>query len=298
MIDYLKPTKLFLAFLLICNFINAQFLEKQKNLKSFTGFFNFYYSDEQDKIYVEVDKLDTEFLYVHSLKTGLGSNDIGLDRGQIGDAVIVKFQKAGNKLLLVQPNQRYRAITENIPEKKSVEEAFARSVLFGFPIKEEKLGKYIIDITPFLLQDTHGVIDKIKIKESGSYHVDLSRSSIHLEHTKGFPKNVEFEALITYKGEPKGERIQSIAPNSKYLTVIQHHSFVALPDDGYKKREFDPRCGAISISYMDYATPIYEPILKQYVTRHRLEKKYPDQEVSEAKEPIIYYLDPGTPEPI
>ncbi|MEW7278579.1 zinc-dependent metalloprotease [Aquimarina sp. 2201CG1-2-11] len=284
--------------MLISNFITAQFLEKQKNLKSFTGFFNFYYSNEQDKIYLEVDKLDTEFLYVRSLKTGLGSNDIGLDRGQIGDGVIVKFQKAGNKLLLVQPNQKYKAITKNIPEQKSVEEAFTRSVLFGFSIKEEKSGKYIVDFTPFLMQDAHGVIDKIKANKSGSYQVDLGRSSIYLENTKGFPKNVEFEALITYKGTPKSERIKSIAPNPKYLTVIQHHSFVALPDDGYKKRSFDPRCGAISISYMDYATPIYEPILKRYITRHRLEKKYPSQKVSEAKEPIIYYLDPGTPEPI
>ncbi len=285
-------------FLLINYCISAQFLEKQKNLTSYDGYFNFHYNEEKDEIYLEVATLDTEFLYVHSLATGLGSNDIGLDRGQIGDGVVVKFQKAGNKLLLVQPNQRYRAITDNELEKKSVGQAFAKSVLFGFPIKEEKSGTYIIDITPFLMQDTHGVIDRLKFQKEGTYSVDKTRSALHLEKTKAFPKNVEFEALITYKGSASGGNIGSVAPNSKFLTMIQHHSFVELPDNGYKKREFDPRSGAISISYMDYATPVQEAITKRYIIRHRLEKKDPDQAMSEAKEPIVYYLDPGTPEPV
>ncbi|WP_299220383.1 zinc-dependent metalloprotease [uncultured Aquimarina sp.] len=285
-------------FLIVCHFLSAQFLEKQKDLKSYNGYFNFHYNESKDEIYLEVNKLNTEFLYVHSLATGLGSNDIGLDRGQIGDGVVVKFQKAGNKLLLVQPNQRYRAITENKLEKKSVEQAFAKSVLFGFPIKEQKESSYIIDLTPFLLQDTHGVINRLKNQKEGAYSVDKTKSALSLEKTKAFPKNVEFEALLTYKGSPKQGNIWSVAPDSKFLTVIQHHSFVELPDNNYNKREFDPRSGTLSISYLDYATPIQEPIVKRYITRHRLEKKNPELAVSEAKEPIIYYLDPGTPEPV
>ncbi|WP_299440764.1 zinc-dependent metalloprotease [uncultured Aquimarina sp.] len=285
-------------FLVVCHIVSGQFLEKQKDLQLQKGYFNFYYNQSKDEIYLEVNKLNTEFLYVHSLATGLGSNDIGLDRGQIGDGVIVKFQKAGNKLLLVQPNQRYRAITENELEKKSVEQAFAKSVLFGFPIKEEKSSTYIIDLTPFLLQDTHGVINRLKNQNEGNYSIDKSKSALSLERTKAFAKNVEFEALITYKGSPKRGNIWSVAPDSKFLTVTQHHSFVELPDNNYKKREFDPRSGALSIAYLDYATPIQEPIVKRYITRHRLEKKNPELAVSEAKEPIIYYLDPGTPEPV
>lgn len=292
--------KLYLGclFFLVCNGISAQFLEKQKDLQSYNGYFDFYYSEEKDKIYLEVDKLDSEFLYVHSLTTGLGSNDIGLDRGQLGDEVIVKFQKAGNKLLLVQPNLEYRAITDNQLEKKSVQQAFAKSVLFGFPIKEEKSGTYVIDLTPFLMQDTHGVVDRLKFQKEGNYKVDATRSALSLDRTKAFPENVEFEALITYKGSGAQTKVRSVAPDAKYLSVIQHHSFVKLPDDNYKKREFDPRSGGIFISYMDYATPIQEPITKRYIIRHRLEKANPGQKLSEAKEPIIYYLDPGTPEPV
>lgn len=271
---------------------------KDKKLVNYKGYFNFYYEETQDKIYLEVDKLDQEFLYVSSLASGVGSNDIGLDRGQLGGERIVKFVKAGNKLLLIQPNQDYRAITDNELEKKSVEQAFAKSVLFGFKIEEGSNGKYIIDFTPFLMQDTHGVADQLKYQDEGNYGIDLSKSALSLERTKAFPKNVEFEALLTFKGEPKGRNIRSVTPTPSLVTVIQHHSFIELPDNNYKPRVFDPRSGAISMSYMDYATPIQEPIVKRYIIRHRLEKKNPELEVSEAVEPIIYYLDPGTPEPV
>ncbi|MBA6153642.1 zinc-dependent metalloprotease [Gelidibacter maritimus] len=271
---------------------------KDKKVEAYKGFFNFYYEEKQDKIYLEVAKIDHEFLYVNSLASGVGSNDIGLDRGQLGARRIVKFIKAGNKLLLVQPNQDFRAITDNIPEKRSIEQAFAKSVLFGFKIEDTIEGKYIIDLTPFLMEDAHGVAKRLKAQNEGTYKVDLSKSALSLERTKAFPKNVEFEALLTFDGDAKGRNIRSVAPTSSLLSVIQHHSFIELPDDNYKPREFDPRSGAISMSYMDYATPIEENIVKRFAIRHRLEKKNPELAMSEAKQPIIYYLDPGTPEPV
>ncbi|MCP9200683.1 zinc-dependent metalloprotease [Gramella sp. GC03-9] len=277
---------------------SAQFLEKKENLKKYEGFFDFYYNEKEDELYLEVDSLEMEFLYVHFLTSGVGSNDIGLDRGQLGGEKIVKFQKAGNKLLLIQPNLDYRAITENEAEKQSVAEAFGKSVLFGFEIKEEKEDSYVIDLTPFLMQDAHGVADKLKSGNYGTYKLEKSKSALSLDRTKAFPENIELEALLTFEGEPKNRTVGSVVPDSKNISVVQHHSFVKLPDDNYKKRIFDPRSGAIFISYMDYASPVYEPIKKRYAVRHRLEKKDPKAEVSEAVEPIIYYLDPGTPEPV
>lgn len=277
---------------------NAQFLEKKGDLKKYDGYFDFYYSEDNDEIYLEVDKLDQEFLYVHSLTTGLGSNDIGLDRGQLGDGVIVKFIKSGNKILLLQPNQDYRAITDNALEKRSVEQAFAKSVLFGFKIEEKKGENFIINFTPFLMQDTHGVANRLKSMKEGNYSLDKTRNTLWMQNTKAFPKNVEFEAMLTFKGTPSGRNVRSVAPDSGSLTVVQHHSFVQLPDNGYTPRSFDPRSGAISMSYLDYSTPIWEPIRKRLIVRHRLEKKNPELAVSEAVDPIIYYLDPGTPEPV
>lgn len=294
----MKKQLFLICALLIAITASGQFLSSKSNLQSFDGYFDFHYDEKEDKIYLEVDKLDQEFLYVHSLRTGLGSNDIGLDRGQLGGTAVVKFEKAGNKLLLIQSNTRYRANTDNALEKKSIEEAFAKSVLFGFPIKETKGNTYIIDMTSFLLQDTHGVAARLKRGKEGNYKVDKSRSALQMERTKSFPKNSEFEALITYTGVPSGRNLRTVAPEVKSISVIQHHSFVELPDDNYKPRVFDPRAGNISTKYLDYATPVQEQIVKRFANRHRLEKKNPNAARSEAIEPIVYYLDPGTPEPV
>ncbi|MEO2061790.1 MAG: zinc-dependent metalloprotease [Christiangramia sp.] len=276
----------------------SQFLKDKDSIENFEGYFDFHYDQKKDAIYLEVEDLDSEFLYSHFLTSGVGSNDIGLDRGQLGGEAVVKFVKAGNKLLLVQPNMDYRAITDNSAEKASVAEAFAKSVIFGFEIKEQKEGKYLIDLTPFLMEDVHGVTDRLKRGDYGTYKLDKSKSALSLDRTRAFPENVEFEALLTFEGEPKSRTINSVVPDPKHITVTEHHSFVKLPDDNYKKRLFDPRSGAIFISYMDCASPVYEPIMKRFAIRHRLEKKDPSAEISEPVEPIIYYLDPGTPEPV
>jgi hypothetical protein len=277
--------------------IQAQILNK-KDLTSYEGFFDFFYEESTDKIFLKVEHLNKDFLYVNSLASGVGSNDIGLDRGQLGNQRLVYFKKAGNKLLLVQPNLKYRANTKNTLEKKSIEQAFARSVLFGFKILSEKDGDYIIDITPFLMQDAHGVANRFKLKKEGTYKLDASKSALSLGRTKAFPKNIEFEALLTFKGQPTGKNLRSVTPTASLVSVVQHHSFIKLPDSNYKPRVFDTRSGAISMSYFDYASPIQEDIKKQFVIRHRLEKKKPKSKKSEAKKPIIYYLDPGTPEPV
>ena len=289
-----KTKSTFVIFLFIVSFS----FSNENKTKEFKGFFDFSYDESKDKIFLQVDKLDHEFLYVGSLASGVGSNDIGLDRGQLGSEKLVKFIKKGNKLLLVEPNLYYRAETKNISEKKSVEQAFAKSVIFGFEIIKTKKNYYIIDFTPFLMFDRHGVAKILRDSKQGSYKVDKTKSAIEINNTKAFPNNVEFEALLTFSGEAKGSLIKSVTPDPDNVTVFQHHSFIKLPDNNYIPRKFDTRSGAISISYMDYSSPIDEPITKKYVIRHRLEKKNPELEISEAVEPIIYYLDPGTPEPV
>ncbi|MCL6266111.1 zinc-dependent metalloprotease [Flagellimonas myxillae] len=286
------------AMLFAANLTMAQSFEKTKDYQKFNGYFNFYYDDASDKIFLEVDELEKEFLYVYSLSSGIGSNDIGLDRGQLGNEQVVFFRKAGNKLLLIQPNMNFRALTTNELERKSVEQAFAKSVLHGFKIIEESKGSYLIDMTDFLMRDAHGVAQRLKATKQGSYSLDPSKSALAFERTKAFPKNVEFDITLTFKGNPEGDWIRSVAPNPSLVTVAQHHSLIELPDDNYKKRVFDPRSGSYPFSYYDYATPVQEPILKRFVTRHRLNKKNPNADISEAVEPIIYYLDNGTPEPV
>ena len=275
--------------------INTSLLD---NTELYTGFFNFNYHSQKDQLFLSVDKLDQEFLYVNSLSQGIGSNDIGLDRGQLGNERIVYFTKTGNKLLMVQPNLKYRSTSDNPLEQRSIKEAFAKSVLYSFPIEERINGSYIINLTSFLLEDAHGVSKRLKQRKQGTFKIDKGRSAVYLDRTKAFPLNIEFDMLLTFTGSDPGNLLRSVTPTPNAITVNQHHSFVALPDSDYETRKFDPRSGVNALSFYDYSTPVNESTQKQYIYRHRLEKKDPSAEISEAIEPIIYYLDNGTPEPV
>ncbi len=291
-------TLLFSTFFLITLHAQTTISEKTEGMEKFEGFFDYWWDDAEGKIWLEVDNLNQEFIYVNSLAAGIGSNDIGLDRSQLGDTRIVKFEKVGPKVLLVQPNYDYRATSNNPLEEKSINEAFAQSVLFGFDAAAQEDGRILVDLTDFLMQDAHGVSDRLRQSNQGSYSIDKSRSALHLPGTFNFPKNTEFEATLTFTGSGAGGWLRSVTPSSNAVTVRQHHSFVELPDDEYKPRKFDPRSGYFAIGYQDYSAPIGGEFYKQFIVRHRLEKKDPEAEVSEPVEPIIYYLDNGTPEPV
>lgn len=294
----MKQLSLLFLLTLVMSLAHSQDFDHLNHLQANKGFFDFYYDEQKDEIYLVVEKPGEEFLYVHSLSSGLGSNDIGLDRGQIGGEAVVYFQKSGENMLLVQPNLSYRAETDNLQEKKAIKEAFARSVLYSFKIKDEKNGSYLVNIGDMLFSDAHHVSERLKRMKEGSYKLDRNMSAIELSRTKGFPENVEFDVMLTFAGTPEGRKLRTVTPDAFHVTLNQHHSFVKLPDDQYKPRVFHPQSGCIPISYMDYSSPVYEPIQKRYIIRHRLEKKNPGQEISEAVEPIVYYLDNGTPEPI
>ncbi len=272
--------------------------EKTQGLEKEEGYFTYYWDNATGKIWLEIDKFDTEFLYVNSLTAGVGSNDIGLDRNQLGDDRIVTFERRGPKVLMVQPNYSYRAITDNPKEKQSVRDAFAKSVLWGFEIAAQNEGAVLVDATDFLIRDAHGISERLEQSDEGSFSIDKSRSALYREATMNFPKNTEFEATLTFTGSNPGGQVRSVTPTSDVITVRQHHSFVELPDDDFEPRRFDPRAGYFGIRYQDYSTPIGEPIKKRFITKHRLKKKYPDSAMSEPVEPIVYYLDPGTPEPV
>lgn len=271
---------------------------KTMGMKAYPGYFNYYWEESEGKIWLEIDKWETEFLYVNGLTGGIGSNDIGLDRNQLGSDRIVKFIRSGPKVMLLQPNYSYRAVSDNPDERQSVEEAFARSIIGGFKVEAQEGDRVLIDLTPFLLRDAHDVAARLRNQNQGNYTIDPNRSAIYLERTKNFPKNSEFEAWVTFAGEAKGPWIQSVTPAPDAVTVRTHHSFIELPDNNYTPRVYDPRSGYIDLAYADYSTPISQPIKKRLILRHRLHKKDPSAVQSEAVEPIVYYVDRGAPEPI
>ena len=269
----------------------------------FEGFVDTWWDETTGRMLVRVDELDTPFLYQSSLPRGIGSNDIGLDRGQLGDTKVVRFLRSGPKVLLVEDNLRYRANSDNADERRAINESFARSVIWGFTDIDDDDESTIIDATAFFVRDAHGVAARLAAMDEGAFHVDDSRSAIFLPRTKAFPDNTEVEAVVTFVGETTGEHLPTVIPDRTALTVHVHHSFIRLPDDDYEPLPNEPRSGVIGLSYdkagfTDYATPIGDPILSNFGRRHRLEKVDPSADVSEAVEPIIYYLDRGAPEPV
>ncbi|WP_339878855.1 zinc-dependent metalloprotease [Pseudidiomarina gelatinasegens] len=252
------------------------------------GFFTFYHDQAKGKIYLQVPRQAPQFIFQTSLPWGFGSNDIGLDRGQLGATRLASFYIEGNKALLLQHNTQFRANTDNAAERASINEAFADSVIAGFDIVAADASAVIIDYTPFLLSDTHGVVNRLRDTKQGQFKLSADKSVIYPARSKAFPDNTELEAKITFSGEGTGQYVRSVAADPNHITLHLHHSFIRLPDDNYVTREFHPESGFWAETHSDYAAPLGQSTKVQHIPRHRLSKD----------EPIIYYLDPGVPEPV
>lgn len=272
--------------------------EFTEDMQRHDGFFSFYYDAAADKVYLEVPRQSPEFIFQSSLPRGIGSNDIGLDRGQLGTTRLAQFSVHGKRALLTEKNTTYRAITENTAERDSVQEAFAESVLWGFDVVAANNNHVLIDYTPFLYTDIHGIQDRLQRINEGNFSVNASRSVLWPDRMRAFPKNTELEAKVTFTGNGAGRYVRSVTPEPTAITVHLHHSFIQLPDDGYQTRTFHPNSGYYARGFQDYAAPLRESMDHRFISRHRLEKKDPSAEISEPVEPIVYYLDPGAPEPV
>ncbi|MGE5244137.1 MAG: zinc-dependent metalloprotease [Betaproteobacteria bacterium] len=296
-------------------------------LRKIDGYFPLYWDEHNGTLLMEIPRFNTEFLYATGLSAGLGSNDIGLDRGQSGGGHVVRFERVGPKVMLVEPNYSFRATTDNPLEKRAVEDAFARSVIWGFTVAAETGGRVLVDATDFFVRDGHNAARALR---PGTYRVDKSRSAIYLPWTKAFPKNTEVDVTLTFVNEAGGRgrgggigpvqgptpigqnpqagngfggglfsgTVASVTPDPSAVTLREHYSLVELPDDNYRTRYDDPRAGYGGLMYQDYGVPLGQPMSQHVLRRHRLFKKDPTAAVSDPVEPIRYYLDPGTPEPV
>lgn len=271
---------------------------KTSSMEKIPGFYTIYWDEKAGKVWLEIDRFNEEFIYQVSLAAGLGSNDIGLDRNQLGGTYIVSFERRGPKVFMTVPNLDYVAITKNVSEQQSVKDAFASGVMFGFTVAAETDNRVLVDATSFIVRDAHGAANTLRRSNQGSYRVDDSRSAPYKERTKGFPRNTEMEAMLTFTTDSPGGTVRSVASLAESFTLRERHSFIALPEPGFTPRKNDPRSGYFGPSFLDYSAPIGQDMRVRYISRHRLEKKDPSAAVSEPVKPIVYYLDNGTPEPV
>ncbi len=305
----------------------ARIEDRTTGMRKIDGYFPLYWDERTGSLFLEIPRFDTEFLYATGLAAGLGSNDIGLDRGAEGAAHVVSFERVGPKVMLVQGNESFRSSSSNPAERRSVEDSFAKSILWGFTVAAESNGHVLVDASDFFLRDGDGAGNALR---PGAYRVDRTRSAFYMERTKAFPKNSEIEVTLTFANEPAGGRggggagpaqgppaigagggaagggrggffsgtVASVTPVAEAVTLREHYSLVELPDANYAPRLDDPRAGYGGLEYVDYSTPIGEPMVKRYLHRHRIVKKDPNAAMSDPVEPIRYWVDPGAPEDV
>jgi Met-zincin/Domain of unknown function (DUF5117) len=297
-------------------------------MQKLDGFLPLYWDDKTGSLWMEIDAFDTEILYATGLTAGLGSNDIGLDRGSEGQGRVVKFQRIGPRVMLVQPNYTFRANSTNPDERRAVEDAFAKSILWGFQVGAENNGHVLVDATDFFIRDGQNAASRLR---PGNYRVDRTRSAVDMPGTKVFPKNTEVDVILTFANEAGGGgrggggggptqgplpvdqpvpaggggrgglfsgSVASVTPSADAVTLREHHTFAELPDNNYAPRYDDPRAGYGGMQYVDYSAPLGTPMVEHLLRRHRLEKVDPTARISDPKKPIQYYVDRGTPEPI
>ena len=253
--------------------------EKTADMEKLDGFLPLYWDADLGQLWMEIPELDQEMIHFAGFGAGLGSNDIGLDRGALRGSRIVEFERVGRKIMMVQPNYRFRANSDNPSEVKAVRDAFARSVLWGFTAAAETDGRVLVDMTDFLIRDALGAGNRM-----GGYRLDNSRSSVYMDMTDVFPTNTELEVELTFVsgdgggggrgGGGRGGRggggfagVGSVASTGEAATIRIHHSFFELPDDDYEPRMFDPLSGYGSSSYQDYAVPLGKDMVRRLI-RH------------------------------
>jgi hypothetical protein len=275
---------------------------KSSGMQPIVGFLPLYWDSAAGKLYLEIPHLGTDLLYTNSLPYGTGSNDLGLDRGQLSEGRIVRFQRSGPKVLLVQPNSNFRSSSTDSAETLAVTQSFPESILWGFTVAaEDPSGSVLVDATEFFLHDAHRVVETLATLHQGAYHVDLTRSTIALDDTKAFPKNTEVEAVLTFatEGLLTGRYVADVTPDPHAMTLRERHSFIELPPPGFNPRPFNPRAGYFPSSFRDLTAPLGEDVTQRFILRHRLIRKDPNCTTAcEAITPIQYYVDRGAPEPI
>jgi hypothetical protein len=278
--------------------------EKTAGFEKRSGLLDFYVDRNTGTVWLELPPPGAageigQYLYFEGLRTGLGSNPVGLDRSQLGDTRLVRLREVGGRVLLEQLNTRYRALSGDAAERQAAEQSFATSVLWAGKLAARGPGgRLLVDFTTFLVRDAHGIVRALETSEQGSYSLDADRSTVDLDACLAFPENVVFEALLTFKGSKPGSEVRATAPEPEAITLVLNHSLLKLPEPGYAPRDFDPRIGCYPLVFADYAAPLDEPIEKRWISRHRLEKVDPTAARSRVKKPIVFYVDRGVPEPV
>jgi len=242
------------------------------------------------------DGVAARFLYATTLRTGVGSSETGLDRGQFGDTRLLAFRRIGKRIAIHFKNPRFRATGASAPEQAAARDSFLSSTAWmGDVAATLPDGRLVVDVAPFLATDQAGIVAALTAQGVKGMRLLPELSSADPAATKVFPDNIEFDALQTFASDTPGEAIADIAPDPRHISFTVHHSLVKLPDAGYRPRRFDPRAGGFAAQAVDFAVPLGGDLVYDLAERFRLERTDPTAPRSTVKKPITFYVDSAAP---
>lgn len=277
----------------------ASYTETIAGLDHRTGLFTLHVDDHDGRILAELTPQDDgslgRVIYTAWLASGLGSNPVGLDRGLGTDSQILRFFRVNDRVFAEFENNRYQAMGAEADERQATEQSFARSIVWSGGIVAERNGHVLVDLSGFLTRDPVGTVAQLAAAEQGSFSIDETRSAALTGSVRAFPLNVEIDALLTLQSSEPGSEVRAVTPAANSVTLTIHHSFAALPEPGYQTREADARSGAIATEIYDMAAPLDAPVRRYLAVRHRLERVDPAAASGPVVEPIVYYVERGTP---
>lgn len=273
-------------------------VERTAGLDRHDGFLPFYYDEGTGRLLLEVARPGEEFLYYVSLATGAVWP---AGRGYLpwqGGPGVVRFERHGPRLLLVRSNPRFRARDpDDIALDGVAQASFPFAVVATLTIVAEESGRVLVDATDLLVRDAFEIAESFRRAGRGNYRFDRDRSAVHMPGSGGFPRNTELEATLTFTGGEPDLHLGRHAADPGSISLRARHTLAELPAPGYRPRRHDPRMGFNPMRVHDFSGRLDEGYQRAWITRWRLEKEDSSAPLSEPVRPIVFYLEPGIPEP-
>jgi uncharacterized protein DUF4953/uncharacterized protein DUF5117/uncharacterized protein DUF5118 len=257
-----------------------------RGAKTDSGVFIVHQSSE--KLWYEIPRraLGLEFLLVSDYAATQEGTRYG---GENLNSQVVRWQRMGNRVLLRSVSYDMVADSAN-PVSRAVHLSNVEPVLMSFDVaafSPNADSNVVIEVTKLFTTD---------VPELGARRVyrmrQLDPARSFIEHVKSFPINVEVTALHTFANDSVPGQNRTLGT----LTFEMHYSMVQLPERPMARRLCDNRVGYFSITQLDFGTEEQRVATRCYITRWRLEPKDPNAAVSDPIKPIVFYIDPGTPQ--
>ena len=258
--------------------------------KRLEGLFPLYYNEKEQKLFMEIrqDQYDKEIILPIAIARGAGLMYLGGDTLNFGNQWVISFHRAGERLLVIRRNVRFRAEAGS-PQADAVKTSYTDSVIKALPLRSEKNNGQLvlIDLADLFMTDLAGI----------GVNPDPMRST--WAKVKVFPKNDEIEVSAVFNMSYYwlfyfffgGDSI----PDTRGTQVVMHYGLSMLPESKYKTRLADDRVGHFLSTVKDFSEDVHETPNVRYVTRWNLEKEKPTADKSPPKQPIIFWIERTVP---